>query len=83
MGCRWRDVPDHVTTTPEVTFQNVAAGQVTAAANGIEEFRQLAERAAQMFASRRQPVRHYEPDGAGARIEVGYEGVLATDISIR
>jgi ketosteroid isomerase-like protein len=65
---------------PEVTFQNVAAGEVTAAASGIEEFRQLAERAAQLFASRRQTVRHIVPDREGATIEVDYEGVLAADL---
>jgi hypothetical protein len=64
----------------DVTFENIAAGQVTAAAHGIDEFRQLAERAATLFSSRRQTIRRYEPNEEGARIEVDYEAVLAADL---
>lgn len=64
----------------DVTFENIAAGQITAAARGIEEFRALAERAATLFASRRQTIRQYVPCAEGARIEIDYEGVLATDL---
>jgi ketosteroid isomerase-like protein len=65
---------------PDVTFQNLSAGQVTASARGLEEFRQLAERAATLFSSRRQTVREYVPDGDGARVTIDYEGVLAADL---
>ena len=65
----------------EITFQNVAGGEVTAAAHGIEEFRQLAERSAQLFASRRQTIRRYRSDDDGATVEVDYEGVLAKELS--
>ena len=65
---------------PDVTFQNVAAGEVTAQAHGLDEFRELAERAATLFASRRQTIRRYVPEGEGASIEIDYEGVLAADL---
>ena len=65
---------------PDVTFRNVAAGEVTAQAHGLDEFRQLAERAATLFASRRQTIRRYVPEGDGASIEIDYEGVLAADL---
>ena len=64
----------------DVTFENVSAGQVTASANGREEFRQLAERAVTLFTSRRQSMCGYVADGDGARIDVDYEGVLAVDL---
>ena len=64
----------------EVEFRNVAGGEVTAAAHGIDEFRQLAERGAQLFSSRRQAIRQYAQDGDTATIDVDYEGVLAADL---
>jgi ketosteroid isomerase-like protein len=75
------DVPGMLSLLhPEVTFQNVAGGQVNATAHGIEEFRQLAERAVQLFSSRRQTIRRYAHDGDGAQIDIDYEGVLAADL---
>ena len=65
---------------PDVEFRNVAAGEVTVASHGREEFRALAERAVTLFASRRQTVRDYGGDGEQAWITVDYEGVLAADL---
>lgn len=65
---------------PRVEFENVAGGQVTAAASGREAFRALAERAVTLFVSRRQTIRSYEPMPDGARVGIDYEGVLATDL---
>jgi ketosteroid isomerase-like protein len=65
---------------PEVTFENIAGGQVTAAAQGREEFRALAEHAATLFTSRRQTIQQYVPTAEGAQVEIAYEGVLAADI---
>jgi ketosteroid isomerase-like protein len=62
---------------PDVEFENVSGGRVTASARGIEEFRALAERAATLFASRRQRIREYVPEADGVRIAIDYEGVLA------
>jgi len=75
------DVPGMLTLMhPEITFQNITGGKVTAEAHGINELRELAERAVKLFASRRQTIRHYARDGSGATIEIDYEGVLATDL---
>lgn len=65
---------------PDVTFENVAGGQVTAAARGREEFRALAEHAATLFRSRRQTIRQYAETANGAQVEIDYEGVLAADL---
>jgi ketosteroid isomerase-like protein len=65
---------------PDVEFENRSAGQVTATAHGIEEFRALAERAATLFASRRQHIREYGPEADRVRIAIDYEGVLAAEL---
>jgi ketosteroid isomerase-like protein len=75
------DVPAMlVLLDPDVTFENVSGGQVTAAAQGLAEFRTLAERAASLFTSRRQTIREYIPEAEGARVEIDYEGVLGADL---
>jgi ketosteroid isomerase-like protein len=69
------------TLHPDVEFENVSDGEVSAAASGVEEFRTMAEKATELFASRRQTVTSFEPeDGGGLSIEVVYEGELAQDL---
>jgi ketosteroid isomerase-like protein len=76
------DVPGMLAVLhPAVEFRNVANGEVTAAADGIAQFRELAERAATLFRSRRQTVTRYTAAGDDASIDVDYEGVLAADLS--
>jgi len=65
---------------PDVTFENVAGGEVTAAARGREEFRALAEHAATLFTSRRQTIRQYVETANGAVVDIDYEGVPATEL---
>ena len=65
---------------PDVTFENVAGGQVTASARGRDEFRALAERGAALFSSRRQAIRRYAATASGAEVEIDFEGVLAADL---
>lgn len=75
------DVPGMlVLLHPEVTFENVSGGQVTASARGLEEFRALAEHAATLFTSRRQTIRRYTATAEGAEVGIDYEGVLAADL---
>jgi ketosteroid isomerase-like protein len=75
------DVPGLLATLhDDVRFRNLAAGEITASADGIDEFRALAERAAALFSSRRQRIREYVAGDGEARIEVDYEGVLAADL---
>jgi ketosteroid isomerase-like protein len=65
---------------PQVRFTNVSAGEVTVATAGIDAFRALAERSAQMFASRRQTPRSLTHEGDRSILAVGFEGVLAEDV---
>lgn len=65
----------------EIEFKNVAGGQTDAAASGMNGFRQLAERAKNLFSSRKQTVSRWEAiDDKSFAIEVAYEGVLAADL---
>ena len=75
------DVPGMLETLhADVTFENLSGGRVTVRADGIDEFRALAEHAVTLFASRRQTMRRYAASEEGATIDVDYEGVLATDL---
>jgi ketosteroid isomerase-like protein len=75
------DVPGMLAVLhPDVTFENVSGGQVTATASGLAEFQQLAERAATLFTSRRQSIRRYSASPGEARVEIDYEGVPAVDL---
>jgi len=65
---------------PDVEFRNVSGGAVTASARGVDEFRTLAERAATLFASRRQTPTAWAAVGDDVRVEIDYEGVLAADL---
>lgn len=73
---------DGMTTVlhPEIYFRNIAGGQVTATAAGVEEFRSLAERSQAWFASRHQEVTSFDEDGDLATVGIRYAGVLAADL---
>ena len=68
------------TVHPAIEFENVSGGVVTASASGADAFRRMAEDATALFVSRRQTVTAFDPSGAGASVEVDYEGVLAADL---
>lgn len=69
------------TLHPDVEIKNVSDGEVSAAATGVDEFRAMAEKAAELFASRRQTVTAFETgDGGSVSIDVTYEGTLAQDL---
>jgi len=68
------------TIHPEIEFQNVLGGQITARAAGAEEFRQLAEQATALFTSRCQTITAFSASETGAAVDIAYEGVLAQDL---
>lgn len=75
------DVPGMLALVePDVTFENISGGQVTATAHDREELRALAEYAATLFTSRCQTIRQYTSTADGAEVEIDYEGVLAADL---
>jgi ketosteroid isomerase-like protein len=76
------DVPGMLALLHEaIEFRNLSGGEVTAQANGLDEFRALAERAAGLFQSRRQTITGYTAQGDQAVVGIAYHGVLAADLS--
>jgi hypothetical protein len=65
---------------PACSFRNVSDGQVNASADGIEEFRKLAEISASMFTSRRQTITDFCWDGDTLIVEIDFTGILQADI---
>ena len=66
------------TLHPDVAFENVAGGAVSA--EGAEAFRALAEQAAALFSSRRQTITAFEATEGGAVADVEYRATLAHDL---
>lgn len=64
----------------EISFENISQGVVTASANGAGEFRQIAEKGADIFQSRCQTIITLRIDDDSAVAEIDYRGVLAIDI---
>jgi hypothetical protein len=65
---------------PAVRFENVANGQLTAEAAGIEEFRRLAEQSKGMFSEREQRVTGLTREGGTVVAEIAWRGRLAASI---
>lgn len=66
--------------SPEIRFENYSGGELTASADGINEFRRLAETAKSMFSEREQRMTSLKFDGDEAFAEIDYRGRLAADI---
>lgn len=66
---------------PAVRFENYAGGELTAAADGIDEFGQLAEKATALFSEREQRLTSLARSAGGLIAGIGYRGVLAVDVA--
>jgi steroid delta-isomerase-like uncharacterized protein len=64
----------------DVRFENYSGDQLTASANGVDEFRHLAERAKSVFSEREQRVTLLEVNQDFAVAEIAFRGRLAADI---
>ncbi|WP_421992824.1 nuclear transport factor 2 family protein [Qipengyuania sp.] len=68
----------------DVEFRNIAGGQTTHRATGLEAFRKLAEAGAAMFAERHQTLRSLsefgDDEATGLREAISFRGVLARDL---
>ena len=67
---------------PGVRFEHYAGGELTAQAQGIAEFRALAEEASDVFAERQQSVTRWDSvdSGSGISVDIAYRGKLARAI---
>lgn len=66
--------------TDDIHFENHAGGRLTAAANGIAAFRELAQYACTLFAAREQRIARLDTDGDRAVAAIDYSGTLAADV---
>jgi hypothetical protein len=68
------------TLTHDVRFENWSGGLLTAASDGRDAFRVLAEQARTMFAEREQRVTALAPRGDALVAAIAWRGVLAVDL---
>ena len=66
--------------SPDVRFENYSSEQLTDATNGIEEFRELAEKSKSLFSEREQRITKLALGQNSAIADIAYRGQLAADI---
>ena len=66
--------------TPDVLFENVSDGQVTASSSGLVEFRRLAEQGAALFSERSQTVTALVFRPVSVLAIIAWRGVFAVDV---
>ncbi len=66
--------------SPDVRFENHSGGQLTAAATGMDEFRELAGQSRQLFLEREQRILDISFGQDSAVATIAWRGRLAVDI---
>lgn len=66
--------------SPDIRFENYSGGELTASADGIDEFRRIGETARSMFAEREQRITSLKFENDEALAVIDYRGRLAADI---
>ncbi|MBN8714480.1 MAG: nuclear transport factor 2 family protein [Xanthomonadales bacterium] len=66
--------------SPDIRFENYSGGQLTDTANGIAEFRGLAEKSKSLFSEREQHITKLTLGQDSAVVDIAYRGQLAADI---
>lgn len=69
-----------VLLSSDVCFENYSGGQLTDATNGIDEFRELAEKSKSIFSEREQRITKLTLSENSAVADIAYRGQLAADI---
>jgi hypothetical protein len=64
----------------DVRFENYSGSTLTVATTGLDQFRQLAEKATAMFSEREQRVTAMDFHDAAATVTIAYRGRLAVDV---
>ncbi|MEO0755353.1 MAG: nuclear transport factor 2 family protein [Cyanobacteria bacterium J06648_16] len=65
----------------DITFKNVSGGEVNAQAEGLEQFRRLAEQAKQLFSQREQTLKSIEFSDDSALANIDFAGTAAVNFS--
>lgn len=66
--------------SPDVVFENYTSDQLTASAQGVEQFRALAEQSQHLFSEREQQLTALREWPERAVAGIAFRGVLAADI---
>ncbi|MFA4134107.1 nuclear transport factor 2 family protein [Brevibacillus sp. BD137] len=64
----------------DIVFRNYSNGELNTETKGIEAFRELAEKSAKIFSSRRQTILACLVMDDKAEVQIDYEGTLAIDL---
>ncbi|TYP74611.1 nuclear transport factor 2 family protein [Paenibacillus methanolicus] len=64
----------------DIVFRNFHNGEQNAETQGVQAFRELAEKSAALFSSRRQQAVHYRDTDGSIEVEIDYTAVLAADL---
>jgi len=64
----------------DIQFKNFSNGELNIETRGTEEFRELAEKSAKIFSSRRQTITDYSAIDDKVEVQIDYEGRLAVDL---
>ena len=65
---------------PHIRFENYSGDELTASTNGIDEFRQLAEKSKLLFSEREQRLTDLKISVNSATASIAYRGKLAVDV---
>jgi hypothetical protein len=65
----------------DMTFENVSNGQSTLTLQGIEAFRDQAQKAAGVFSERSQKILSFQHTEQKTEVEIAYDAILAVDLS--
>ena len=65
---------------PHIRFENYSGDELTASTNGIDEFRQLAEKSKFFFSEREQRLTDLKISVNSATATIAYRGKLAVDV---
>jgi len=64
----------------DIRFRNYSNGEIDTEANGIQAFRELAEKSTKIFSSRRQSIVDCSAIDDKIAVVIDYEGILAVDL---
>ncbi|MDQ1275546.1 MAG: hypothetical protein QG610_1120 [Euryarchaeota archaeon] len=64
-----------------IKFENISNGEVNLTTNGIDELRNQAEQAKQLFKERKQTITDIKFNDDRIELKIDYRGVLAVDFS--
>lgn len=64
-----------------IIFENISNGEINLVTNGLEELRNQAEQAKQLFKERRQKITDIKFNADQVEVQIDFSGVLAVDFS--